>query len=104
MGWLFVFLAALFEMIGVMGVKKFSQQKTITNMTLFVGGFALSFLFLYTSFHYLQVSIAYAVWIGVGTAGAVLLNMIFFGEFKSPARFICLLAIIIGVSGLKAVS
>lgn len=104
MGWLFVAIAAISEIIGVVGLKLFSGRKTFRNVVLFVGGFALSFALLYQSFHYLQVSVAYAVWVGVGTAGAVLMNMFFFGESKSAARIISLIIIIIGVTGLKAVS
>ncbi|MBR2567954.1 MAG: multidrug efflux SMR transporter [Paenibacillus sp.] len=104
MGWLFVFIAAICEMVGVVGLKKYSQNKSLKNGTVFLGGFGVSFAMLYTSFHYLQVSVAYAVWVGIGTAGAVLINMFFFGEGKSTARIISLLAIIIGVTGLKALS
>ncbi|WP_232697364.1 DMT family transporter [Brevibacillus daliensis] len=104
MGWLFVFLAAASEMVGVIGLNKYSQNKSLANVALYMGGFGLSFILLYASFEYLQVSIAYAVWIGVGTAGAVLLNMLFFGESRSLARMLSLIIIIIGVTGLKAFS
>ncbi|MEJ8545014.1 DMT family transporter [Brevibacillus borstelensis] len=104
MGWLFVTIAAISEIVGVVGLKLFSQRKNLRNGGLFVGGFALSFAFLYQAFGYLQLSIAYAVWIGIGTAGAVLINMIFFGESRSATRIVSLLLIIIGVTGLKLVS
>ena len=104
MGWLYVALAAGFEFVGVIGLNKYSQQRSIPTGLLYLGGFGLSFLFLYTSFKFLQVSTAYAVWIGIGTAGAVLLNMIFFGESKSLSRIGSLALIIIGVVGLKALS
>ncbi|NKI24749.1 multidrug efflux SMR transporter [Paenibacillus dendritiformis] len=104
MGWLFVTLAALSEIVGVVGLKLFSQKKNLRNGALFAGGFALSFGLLYQAFGYLQLSIAYAVWIGIGTAGAVLINMIFFGESKSAARLVSLALIIVGVTGLKLVS
>ncbi|MED4953718.1 SMR family transporter [Paenibacillus sp. FSL R5-0527] len=104
MGWLFVLIAALFELTGVIGLKKFSQRKSMLNLLMFFGGFGGSFAFLYASFNYLQVSIAYAVWIGIGTSAAVLVNMIFFGESKSIGRMISLLIIVVGVVGLKAVS
>ncbi|GGG03550.1 QacE family quaternary ammonium compound efflux SMR transporter [Paenibacillus albidus] len=104
MGWIFVFIAALFELTGVIGLKKFSQRKSILNMIMFFGGFGGAFAFLYTSFNYLQVSIAYAVWIGIGTSAAVLVNMIFFNESKSIGRIISLIIIVVGVVGLKAVS
>ncbi|MFC5604567.1 DMT family transporter [Sporosarcina koreensis] len=104
MGWLFVFAAAISEFIGVVGLNKYSEQKTFVNAILFGGGFGAAFAFLYMSFNYLQVSTAYAVWIGVGTAGAVLINMLFFGESRSKGRIASVLLIVVGVVGLKALS
>ena len=104
MGWLYVLLAAASEIVGVVGLKKYSQKKTIVNTILFIGGFGGAFAFLYMSFKYLQVSIAYAVWIGIGTAGAVLINMFFFGESKGTGRIVSVMLIVAGVVGLKALS
>ena len=104
MGWLYVFFASISEIFGVVGLKMFSQKKTLKSGLLYAGGFGASFLFLYLSFIYLQVSIAYAVWIGIGTAGAVLINMVFFGEAKSLGRIFSVVLIVIGVVGLKALS
>ncbi|WP_164667357.1 DMT family transporter [Virgibacillus doumboii] len=104
MGWIFVLLAAMLEISGVIGMKLYNQNSTFRNGLLFIGGFSSSLLVLYQSFSYLQVSVAYAVWVGIGTAGAVLLNMLFFGESKSLSRIVSLLAIIVGAVGLKAVS
>lgn len=104
MGWLFVILAAILETIGVIGLKKFSTTKNLINASILVAGFGSAFYFLYASFDYLQVSIAYAVWIGLGTTAAVLINMMFFGESKSVGRLAAVFVIVIGVSGLKYVS
>ncbi|WP_210364268.1 SMR family transporter [Bacillus sp. REN3] len=104
MGWLLVFSASVAEIVGVIGLRFYSQKKTIRDFILYVGGFGLSFALLYASFNYLQLSIAYVVWIGIGTVGAVLVNIIFFGEAKNPLRIISMIAIIIGVMGLKAVT
>ncbi len=104
MGWLYVFLAAASELVGVTGLTKYSKKKTLFSFLLYYGGFGLSFYFLYQSFRFLQVSTAYAVWIGIGTAGAVLINMIFFNESKSPGKIISVILIVIGVVGLKYVS
>ncbi|MDM5250974.1 MULTISPECIES: SMR family transporter [unclassified Lysinibacillus] len=104
MGWLLVFLAAILETIGVIGLKKFSTTKSIKDAIILMAGFGGAFFFLYASFDYLQVSIAYAVWIGIGTTAAVIINMLFFGESKSMGRIVAVIVIVIGVSGLKYVS
>lgn len=105
---MFVFVAEICEIIGVMGLKMYSQKKTLRNRVIYLGGFTVSFLlsffFLYVSFQFLQISIAYAVWIGVGTVGAVLLNMFLFGESKSRSRIISVVLIVCGVIELKALS
>ncbi|RDV35725.1 DMT family transporter [Lysinibacillus capsici] len=104
MGWILIILAALSEIIGVVGLRFYSQHKTLRNLMFYIGGFGVSFALLYASFNYLQLSIAYVVWVGIGTVGAVLVNIIFFGESKNLSRIISIIAIIIGVAGLKAVS
>lgn len=104
MGWIFVMIAAVMELVGVIGLNKFNKKKSIYHTLLFFGGFGAAFVFLYISFNYLQVSIAYAVWIGIGTAAAVVINMLFYNESKNLGRIVSLIIIIIGVTGLKAVS
>ncbi|WP_090634998.1 DMT family transporter [Neobacillus massiliamazoniensis] len=104
MGWVFVFFAAVNELIGVWGLNLFSKKRTVKNGLIYLGGLSASFAFIYTSFQYLDTSVAYAVWTGIGTAGAVLLNMIFYGEGRSWSRLASLGAIIIGVTGLKLLS
>ena len=104
MGWLFVFLAAILETVGAIGHKKFSISKKLKDLVTLVAGLGSALCFLYASFNYLQVSIAYAVWIGIGTTAAVIINMFFFGESRSIGRLVAVFVIVMGVSGLKYVS
>lgn len=104
MGWFLVLLAAVSEIIGVIGLKLFTQARTLRNTIIYVSGFTFAFVFLYAAFKYLQVSVAYSVWIGIGTAGAVLVNMIFLGESRSWGRIVSVALIVVGVVGLKAIS
>ena len=83
MGWALIIVAATFEMIGVAGLRFYNYYK---------------------KFRSLDMSTAYAVWTGLGTAGAVGMNMIFFGESHSLQRVISLALIIFGVVGLKIIS
>ncbi|KZE40342.1 multidrug resistance protein SMR [Bhargavaea cecembensis] len=104
MGWMFVGAAALFEVIGAIGLNLYSKKRDWIRMLLYAGGFGLSFILLYQSLSYLQLSIAYAVWVGLGTAGAVLMNMLLFNETRNLHRILSLLVILAGVVGLKIVS
>lgn len=103
-GWTFVGLAALAELIGVFGLSLYSKNRNIINKAMYYGGIVLAFALLYYSFRYLPLSIAYTVFTGVGTAGAIILNIVFFKESKNIKRLISLAAIIIGVVGLQYVS
>ncbi len=103
-GWVFVALAASAELVGVFGLSLYSQNRTFINRLVYYGGIFLSFALLYFSFRYLPLSIAYTVFTGAGTAGAVLLNIVFFKESKNIKRLISLAAIIVGVVGLQYVS
>lgn len=104
MGWVFVALAAVAELVGVFGLSLYSQNRTMINRILYYGGIFAAFALLYYSFHFLPLSIAYTVFTGVGTAGAVILNIVFFKESKNIKRVLSLVAIIIGVVGLQYVS
>ena len=104
MGWLFVLVAASCEIGGVIGLSLYSQSKKTWQLAMYMGGFGLSFFFLYQSFNYLQLSIAYVIWIGIGTVGAVVVNILFFGEAKNKMRLVSMAAIIVGLIGLKAMA
>jgi paired small multidrug resistance pump len=100
MGWLFILTAAIFEVIGAIGLKLYAQQKSLFRLTLYWGGFFVSFLLFYFSLQHLDLSIVYPVWVGLGTSGAVLANMFIFNEPKTFARLLGLGVIIIGIIGL----
>lgn len=104
MGWMFVFASALFETFGVINLKLYTLNRKVTSYFLYIAGLIIALVLLYLSFEFLQVSIAYAVWIGIGTAAAVVVNMIFFNESRSPGRVLGVIVIIIGVISLKFVS
>lgn len=104
MGWLYVFLASINEVIGIWGLNNFNKKHTIKNSMQYIGGLGGSFAFIYISFGYLPATVAYTVWTGVSTASVVLMNMIFFGESKNFLRIVSLCSIIIGVTGLELLS
>jgi quaternary ammonium compound-resistance protein SugE len=61
-----------------------------------------SFWLLAVAIKVLPVGTAYAVWVGIGAAGAALIGMLLFGEPATAARIACLALVVAGVAGLKA--
>jgi quaternary ammonium compound-resistance protein SugE len=49
----------------------------------------------------LPIGTAYAVWTGIGAAGAALVGMLMFGESRDFIRIASLMMVIIGLVGLK---
>ncbi|ASN07193.1 DMT family transporter [Virgibacillus necropolis] len=104
MSWGYLIIAGLFEIIGVIGVKKVSESNNLMNNVVLIGGFIVSFTFLSYALEDIPLSTAYAVWTGIGTLGSVIIGMIFFKEPKNAFRVFCVLGIIFTIIGLKAVS
>ena len=66
--------------------------------------FIISFQFLTMALQEIQLSIAYAVWTGIGTLGAAVVGILFFQEPKNAFRIICIVGIMGTIIGLKVVS
>ncbi|WP_238174839.1 DMT family transporter, partial [Bacillus thuringiensis] len=75
-----------------------------TNNIILIGGFIISFQFLTMALQEIQLSIAYAVWTGIGTLGAAVVGILFFQEPKNAFRIICIVGIMGTIIGLKVVS
>jgi small multidrug resistance pump len=66
-----------------------------------VAGYGLSIWLLTVVVKDMPVSIAYAIWAGVGTAATAVLAALFLGETLDWIKALCLALIIIGVVGLN---
>lgn len=63
---------------------------------------ALSLLLLSLALRSLPVSIAYAVWVGIGTAGVAIYGIFVLGETSSPIKAASIALIGLGVVGLAS--
>lgn len=61
----------------------------------------LGFLFLSIAMEGIPLGTAYAVWTGLGAAGAVIMGILFFDESAGWKRMLFLSCIIAGAVGLK---
>ncbi|HXU10027.1 MAG TPA: multidrug efflux SMR transporter [Blastocatellia bacterium] len=101
MTWIYLALAILLEVAGTTCMKLSDGfTKTVPSIFLFVF-YTLSFGMLTLALKRIDVSIAYAVWSGVGTALIATIGVLWFQEPMTALKLISLALIIIGVVGLN---
>jgi quaternary ammonium compound-resistance protein SugE len=64
----------------------------------------MSFVFLGQSLRSVPFGTAYAIWTGIGAAGATVAGVLLFGESADAARVSCLVLIVAGTIGLRLVT
>ncbi|WP_203364353.1 multidrug efflux SMR transporter [Bacillus sp. REN10] len=99
--WLKVFIAAFFEVFWVIGLKHADTFWTWSGTALSI---IISFYMMIMAGKKLPVGTVYAVFVGLGTAGTVLSETLFFGEPIKIAKLLLILMLLIGVIGLKLVT
>ena len=101
MPWLLLFLAGIFEIAWAIGLK-YSQGFTRLWPSLgTVAAMAISLGLLAWAMRSLPLGTAYAVWVGVGAVGTVILGVVLFGEPINAVRAACVGLIVLGLAGLK---
>lgn len=101
MAWTFLIIAGLFEIVGVIGIKRVAVNNNWTNNLIMIGGFIVSFQLLLQAMDSIPLSTAYAVWTGIGSVGAAVIGITFFKESRSAIRLVCIAGVILCVVGLK---
>jgi len=99
--WLLLGIAGLLEVGWAVGMKYTDGfSRPLPSLAVLVLAL-LSFWLLGLAIKVLPVGTAYAVWVGIGAAGAALLGMLLFSEPATAARITCIVLIVAGVLGLK---
>ena len=98
MQWLKVILAGLIEVIWVIGLNNAHNFVTWLFTLVFI---ALSFYLMIYASKQLPVGTVYAVFVGIGAAGTVIADMLFFGEPFTIMKVVLLLLLLVGIIGLK---
>ena len=104
MSWIILVLAGLFEIAWAIGLKYtegftrfWPTVGTVASMVISVGLLGIAM-------RTLPVGTAYAVWVGIGAVGTVILGIVLMGDAASPGRLISLALIVAGITGLKLAS
>lgn len=101
MSWFILVIAGLLEVSWAIGLK---YTEGFTRLWPTVGtvlAMILSIGLLGIAMKTLPVGTAYAVWVGIGIVGTVVLGIILLGESAGPMRLLSIGFIVIGVIGLK---
>jgi quaternary ammonium compound-resistance protein SugE len=101
MAWLILVLAGLFEVGWAIGLKYTHGFSRLWPTVGTVIAMLVSLALLGIAMKSLPVGTAYAVWVGVGAVGTVILGIVLFDEPANPARLISVGFIIAGIIGLK---
>ncbi|MBR1397930.1 MAG: multidrug efflux SMR transporter [Selenomonadaceae bacterium] len=99
--WIILFIAGLFEVSWAIGLKYTQGFSRLLPSILTIIGMTLSFVFLSLALKKLPLSIAYAVWTGIGIAGTSILGVLIFNEAVSATKIIFVSLIVIGIAGLR---
>jgi paired small multidrug resistance pump len=99
--WIKVFVAALFEVLWVIGLKHADDFLTWTGTVIAI---IISFYVMIMAGRRIPIGTVYAVFVGLGTAGTVISEILFFGETINMIKILLILLLLIGVIGLKLVS
>ena len=94
---LILFFAILSEVVGTVALKASEGFARLGPNVLVVVGYGLSFFFLALALKQIPLGVAYAIWSGLGTAGAVLAGILVWRESLSLAGVAGIVLIIAGV-------
>jgi len=101
MEWIILIFAILTEVVGTTAMK-LSQGFTKLVPSLAMGAFyIISFVLLTLALKKIDVSVAYAIWSGIGTALIAVIGYMWFKESMNAVKIISLGLIILGVIGLE---
>jgi quaternary ammonium compound-resistance protein SugE len=101
MAWLILIIAGFFEIIWAVGLKATGGLTRLVPSALTISAMLVSFVLLAQALKTLPMGTAYAVWTGIGTAGAAICGIWFFNESKEISKFVCIGLILIGIIGLR---
>jgi quaternary ammonium compound-resistance protein SugE len=104
MGWFYLILAGLLEIIWAVGIKYTIGFTKLIPSVITIVSMVLSVFFLSLSLKTLSLGTAYAVWTGIGTIGTALFGIMLFNESSNIIKILFICLIVIGIAGLKLTS
>lgn len=101
MAWIYLLLAGLFEIVWAVGLKYTEGFTRPLPTAITIAAMVVSMGLLGLAVRDLPIGTAYAVWTGIGAAGAAILGIVLFAEPTTALRIGSIALIVAGVVGLK---
>lgn len=101
MAWMILLLAGLLEVVWAIGLKYTAGFTRPLPTLVTVAAMVASVALLGLAMKSLPVGTAYAVWVGVGAVGTVILGIVLFGDPVNLVRMVSVALIVAGIVGLK---
>ena len=101
MSWIYLLCAGAFEIVWAVTMKHTDGFTQLWPSIGVASAMVISFIFLGIAIRHIPLGTAYAVWAGIGAAGAAICGVILYDEPTSLWRVLSLCAIVAGVLGLK---
>lgn len=101
MAWIILIIAGLFEVAWAIGLKYTEGFTRLWPTVWTVLAMMASLWLLGMAMKTLPVGTAYAIWVGVGAVGTVVLGIVLLGEPANALRLISVGLIVAGLVGLK---
>lgn len=99
--WTMLFIAGLLEVGWAIGLRYTAGFTKFWPTVLTISAMVASMYLLGLAAKTLPIGTAYAVWVGIGAAGAAVLGMALLGEPKNAARLAFLCLLVVSIVGLK---
>lgn len=99
--WVLLIIAGLLETGWAVGLKYTEGFTKPLPSVLTAAAIVASMYLLAVAARTLPIGTAYAVWVGIGAAGAVILGIVLLGEPRNPARLCFLALLLVSIVGLK---
>ena len=104
MGWILLIVAIVLEVAGTTNMKLSEGFSKLVPSMLVLFFYALNIIALTFAVNRLDVSVAYAVWSGMGTALVAVIGLWFFQESLTSVKVVALGLIVVGVVMLHLTS
>jgi quaternary ammonium compound-resistance protein SugE len=101
MAWFLLIVAGIIETAWAIGLKYADGFTKFWPSVMTIAGIVISMSMLSFAARTLPIGTAYAVWVGIGAAGAVLVGIALLDEPASLARMFFLAMLLVAIVGLK---